>query len=266
MRGWRISVLCIVLCLMGATTTNSTVSPQDIFSKNRDTVVRIFVNGQFSGCGFIVSDDGLIVTANHVISTPESQFAQVFERIEIEKSNDTRSHAATVVERSVPSDTALLRIVASGLPHAQIETAASLALGDQSTIITFLPATKFELFVTGPVAGKGRFTAPPLDVESFVSQVPVRKGFSGSPVFDKKGRVVGITDTRLIGINPDLENAEIQAKQFRNAGGAFIAGIDFGKTMIDLIDTLDSDLVSGLGSSVDIPYAKQMIENHQGQK
>ncbi len=236
-----------------------TLTPSEIFARNSDAVVQIFVNGRISGCGFIVSSDGLVFTANHVVTTEESKFTEVSAEIEVRKIGQ-RSHVATVISQSIPSDTALLRIIADDLPHVAIGDLKSVQPSSAATMITFLPDSRANvpLLVTGTVSGVGVVNG----ANAIVLQMPIRKGFSGSPVFGADGRVIGIITTRLVGISPDLAAIRIQ---LRNTGGAIILqGADFRTTILGLIDSLDADLVSGLGSAVDISYAKQMlVEAHK---
>ena len=67
----------LVACLLLGTNSVSAqtqMSSKDIFQTQRSAVVQIYVNDIFRGPGFLPSDDGLIVTANHFVTTRDSQF------------------------------------------------------------------------------------------------------------------------------------------------------------------------------------------------
>jgi S1-C subfamily serine protease len=63
--------LGILICFGLGATADANDSPERIFKKHKDAIVRIYVNGTFRGCGFVVSQDGLVVTAKHVITGAE---------------------------------------------------------------------------------------------------------------------------------------------------------------------------------------------------
>jgi S1-C subfamily serine protease len=98
----------------------------------------------------------------------------------------------------------------------------------------------------------------PKPVNMILFQAPVRNGVSGSPIFDSKGRVVGIEDTKVFGISPALD--ELRNKWQESAHIAF-SGIDLGGSFTELINNLDQNLISGLGSGVDIEYARLVQES-----
>lgn len=259
MLNWIIAVLIS----LSATDKPPVLTPKEIFTKNRDAVVQIFVNSELSGCGFIISTNGLVVTANHVITTKESNFTEPFSTIEVRKVGQ-KLRFATVIRHSNVSDTALLRIIADDLPHVTIGDARSVEPSDAGTMITFLPDSRagLPLLVTGSVSGIGAIG----QTNAVILQMPIRKGFSGSPIFSSDGRVIGIVTTRLVGISQDLDVARKQLSAQELQGSIIVSNIDFVKTMRGLIDSLDVDLVSGLGQAVDITYAKQMIAEAEKDK
>jgi S1-C subfamily serine protease len=244
-----------------------TLTPSEIFTKNKDAIVQIFVNGELSGCGFIISADGLVITANHVVTTEESNFTQTFSTIEVRKLGQ-RSHFATVVTHSDVSDTALLRIIADNLPYVALGSAQPIQPSSAATMITFLPDSRWNLplLITGTVSGTGVVGLGKVRANTIILQMPIRKGLSGSPIFNEKGQVIAIINTRLIGISADLDAARRELKAAQPNVRVTMAGADIGKTFLGLINSLDADLVSGLGSAIDIAYAKQMIADAEKNK
>jgi S1-C subfamily serine protease len=252
----------VVLVLLAGTASEQTFTPKKIFEQNKGAIVRIFVNGTISGCGFIVSGDGLIVTANHVIASAKPTQEQPFP-IAVEMLGQSKSHFATVADHSVSADVAVLRITGSGFPHVTLGDSTTVQVYDPTTLVTFWPAGNAPLLLTGIVSGIGAVGG----TNAIVFQIPVRKGFSGSPIFDSHGKVVGIVTTRLVGIAPNLDTIReqmetlIQQKQI-----VIIQGANYAETIAGLIDSLDSDLVSGLGSAVSIDYATAMVNKQESSK
>lgn len=256
----RLIIASLILLPSITEATPQTLTPSEAFAKNKDAVVQIFVNNEFSGCGFIVSADGLVITANHVVTTADSDFTDVASKVEVKRIGE-RLHFATVISHSAVRDTAILRIISDGLPHVTLGDVESIQPSSAVTMITFLPDARWNvpLLVTGTVSGTAMVTTGKTQANTIILQMPIRKGFSGSPVFGPDGRAIGMVSTRLIGISQDLEASRKQLQSFPASGSVQILGADIRSTLLGLINTLDADLVSGLGSAIDIRYAKQMF-------
>jgi S1-C subfamily serine protease len=93
-----------------------------------------------------------------------------------------------------------------------------------------------------------------------VFQMPVRKGYSGSPIFNSHGQVVGIVTTRLVGITEDLNQTKQAALAQGDGEGISIDGINVVKTFGNLISAYELDLISGMGTAVSSSYAEEMIQ------
>lgn len=158
------------------------------------------------------------------------------------------------------------RIAPSSFDYVEVAgESASEQSGDAVTMVTFLPAEEFPLFITGQISGFGSHVTAYAPMNAYVVQLPIRKGFSGSPVFDSTGRAIGIVSTRLIGISPDLDKTRAILKGAKQRGNVQISvsGANLIDTILGLIDTLDADLISGLGTAVDISYAREMQNKQQ---
>jgi S1-C subfamily serine protease len=264
----KCGAFALAICFALGSNKPKEITPHEIFVQYKQAVVRIFVNGAINGCGFVVSSDGLIATANHVVTAEESGGTKSSENIEIQFLGEKRSHFATVLANSAQNDTAILRIPVDGLPHVELGDTSSVKEGDSTTLITYWPDGNLPLLITGPVSligPIGPIGGP--QISAVISQLPVRKGFSGSPIFDAEGKVIGIVTTRLVGISKDLETARQQLNEAKKSGAVVqMVGVDFGVVTRSLIDSLDSDLVSGLGSAVNISYSEQMIKEINSKK
>lgn len=133
--------------------------------------------GDSSGTGFIISEDGLIVTNRHVVEDAAHVYVNL---------PDDQRRTAEVIAISDVVDLALLSIEASQL--------SVLPLAERYTGEAALPIYLIgnPLFFSG-IANEGETlgytdTYPPI----MVLDAPVYKGNSGSPVIDRNGKVIGV--------------------------------------------------------------------------
>jgi len=151
----RILAAIVIVSFLVSPAKPTAMSPDRIFSENRNSVVRIFTNGVLNGCGFVVSEDGLIVTANHVVTTEESELSEPFSRIEVQQVGGSHPHYATVIDHSRVSDTALLQIHVAKSPHVSLGDLSKTKPFDTATLITFWPGSDVPLLLNGIVSGIG---------------------------------------------------------------------------------------------------------------
>lgn len=237
---------------------------KEIYRANCKAVVQIYVNGNFSGNGFIASADGIVMTANHVATTRESGFRQYAGDIRVLVNGNTTPYQATplsaqVSDDQVNYDSAILKITASQLPHVTLGKWDEIDVSDLLTIMPSWPDIGC-ILLEGTVANRGSFQTPlgPKPVNTILFQSPVRNGFSGAPIFSPTGHVVGIVDTKVFGISPALDF--LRNRWASAPGGIIFMGINIGGSFLELINNLDQNLISGLGSGVAIEYAKKQQE------
>src|ERR1700730_5910623 len=72
----KIAFICLLdlFLFTNITDAQNLLTGKEVYGTACKAIVQIYVNGDFSGVGFIVSSDGTIMTANHVITTRESGF------------------------------------------------------------------------------------------------------------------------------------------------------------------------------------------------
>jgi S1-C subfamily serine protease len=120
------------------------LSKRDIFQINCKTVVQIYINGNFSGAGFITDADGLIATANHVISTPQSGFKEYAQNISVLVDGNPSPYATAPAADVTPDDrvnydSAFLKIEAAHLPHVILGTWDEINITDPLLIVPSWP-------------------------------------------------------------------------------------------------------------------------------
>ncbi len=140
------------------------------------------------GSGVIISQDGYIVTNNHVIDGAE--------RLEVTL-NDNSIYNATVVGTDPSTDVALLKIEAEGLPVIPMGDSDALKVGEW-VIAVGNPFGFTSTVTTGIVSAKARSISSAshvgqLGIESYIqTDAAVNPGNSGGALVNINGELVGI--------------------------------------------------------------------------
>ena len=134
-----------------------------------------------SGSGFFISQDGYIVTNNHVVDGADD--------IKVVTKDGTELKA-TVIGRDEGTDLAVLKVQGANFPFVSFETAVKPRVGDWVVAV----GNPFDLQGT---ATAGIISAYNRNIgENFVDFIqidaPINKGNSGGPTFDTYGRVIGV--------------------------------------------------------------------------
>jgi serine protease Do len=134
------------------------------------------------GSGFIVSDDGYIITNAHVVENADAVTVRL---------TDRREFKAKVIGKDKQTDIAVLKIEGRGLPTVKLGKSADANVGEWVAAIG--SPFGFENSVSaGIVSAKNR----PLPDSSYVNfiqtDVAVNPGNSGGPLFNLAGEVIGI--------------------------------------------------------------------------
>ena len=137
-----------------------------------------------TGSGFLISTDGYVLTNHHVVEDAEEIVVAL---------SDRREREAELIGADPVSDLALLKIEAIDLPVVSIGSSEALKVGEW--VVAIGSPFGFELSVTaGIVSAKGR--SLPDEMGNYVpfiqTDVAINPGNSGGPLFDLKGKVVGI--------------------------------------------------------------------------
>lgn len=137
---------------------------------------------QSLGSGFIISQDGYIMSNAHVVANADEVVVRL---------TDKREFKAKVVGVDQRSDIALLKIATTGLPVVSIGNSSRLEVGEWVVAIGS-PFGFTNSVSQGIVSAKER-SLPGGDVVPFIqTDVPINPGNSGGPLFNLKGEVVGI--------------------------------------------------------------------------
>lgn len=163
-----------------------------ILAKGVPAVVAIVADGGpqrggGAGTGFVISQDGVIVTNNHVVEGAGGIGARF--------SNGTEL-VAQVLGTDPGSDLAVLQVEAAGLPTIPLGDSDAVQVGDDVVAIGNALALEGGLSVTrGIVSGLNR-TVPTSRNSALANVIQtdaaINPGNSGGPLVDSRGRVIGI--------------------------------------------------------------------------
>ncbi len=200
--------------------------PSQIYQQNIRSVVAVncvvrttengkAYEGESAGSGFVLTQDGYIVTNHHVVSGSTSISVTFV---------DGQQQKAQLIGSDAINDIALLKIVAENLQPVVIGSSADLREGDQVVAIgNALGELSFSLTV-GYVSGTDRSIATDGSITTMIqTDASINSGNSGGPLFNSRGEVVGITTAKYSGLS---------------ASGASIEGIGFALPIDNVIGML----------------------------
>ena len=157
------------------------------------------------GSGFIISQDGYVMTNAHVIDGADTVYVKL---------TDKREFKAKVIGLDLRTDVAVLKIEGTGLPKVTIGNSAKARVGEW--VIAIGSPFDLENTVTaGIISAKARETGDFLPL--IQTDVAVNPGNSGGPLINMRGEVVGI-------------NSQIYSKSGGFMGISFAVPIDEAMT------------------------------------
>lgn len=147
-----------------------------------------------SGSGFIIAEDGYILTNYHVI-----EYAFEHEYDVTVMLHDGTVYTASIVGVEESNDIAVLKIDASGLTPVTFGDSSALSVGDEVYAVGN-PLGELEFSMTfGRVSALDRLITTEeneLGINMFQFDAAVNSGNSGGPVYNAKGEVVGIVTAK----------------------------------------------------------------------
>ncbi len=143
------------------------------------------------GSGFLVSEDGLIITNRHVVEDTEADYT-VF-------TNDGKKYAASIVARDPVHDLAILRVEGSGFPFLSFTDSQDVQVGQTAIAIGNALAEFRNSVSVGVISGLSRsITAGDSAGRSEVldnviqTDAAINPGNSGGPLLNLRGEVIGV--------------------------------------------------------------------------
>lgn len=220
----------------------------DLFFGRPSTPQRYEVQG--SGSGVILSEDGYIVTNNHVIKDAKE--------ITVTTANNDE-YSATLVGTDPTTDIALLKIDASGLKKVTVANSDQVRLG-QWVLAVGNPFNLTSTVTAGIISAKGRdinIIDEQSAIESFLqTDAAVNPGNSGGALVNTSGALVGI-NTAISSRSGSFEGYSFAVpvnlvlkvvgdlKEFGQVQRAFM-GINYNEVTPALAAELDLEVNSGV--------------------
>jgi len=134
------------------------------------------------GSGFIISDDGYILTNAHVVDNAASISVKLQDRREFE---------ATLIGSDELTDVALLKVEASSLPIVTTADSDEVAVGEW--VLAIGSPFGFDQTATQGIVSAASRNLPSTNYVPFIqTDVAVNPGNSGGPLFNTSGEVIGI--------------------------------------------------------------------------
>jgi 2-alkenal reductase len=210
-------------------------NPARIYAARANGVVTIYAlfdeqvhpSGASQGSGFVVSADGLILTNSHVITSAgesESQDVAVARTVYVQFRDGERV-PAKVVGWDPFTDVAVVRVArgAHSLKPLPLGDSARVVVGEPVAAIGSPFGNESSLSV-GVVSATNRsissLTSDYNVVDAIQTDAPINRGNSGGPLFDSRGRVIGV-------------NAQIRSDTGTNEGVGFAIPINSAKRSLE---------------------------------
>ena len=173
-------------------------TPSQVYSESVDAVVAVVARyesvegyGESSGSGFIISEDGYVVTNYHVIED-SSQVVVITHGGETLK--------ATVVGYEATNDIALLKVDKQGLSFVALGSSDALVVGEQVMAIGNPLGELTASLTVGYISAKDRIVDTDGTVINMLqTDAAINSGNSGGPLFNTSGQVVGVITAKYSG-------------------------------------------------------------------
>ena len=201
----------------------SSISVENIIVKDLDyksaTLNKDDRDVKASGSGLIISSNGYIVTNNHVVNTANAI------KVEIIKNGLSKTYNAIALQKDKENDLAIIKINDESfkelgeLPYS-FKNGAGADVGATVFTIGFPEALsgmgKEPKFTDGKVSSKTGYNGA---LNTYQTTVPLQPGNSGSPLFNEKGELVGINNSKIM----DNDNV------------SYAINLNFLRNLIDLL-------------------------------
>ena len=213
--------------------TSREVTPAEVYAANVNSTVGITTSvttnfwgfhttSAAAGSGFILTDDGYVITNHHVIENSDSITVSLY---------DGTAYEAELIGYDAGNDIAVLKVEAEGLTPVVIGDSENLNVGD-SVIAIGNPLGELTFSLTsGAVSALDReiTLSNSVTMELIQTDCAIDSGNSGGALFNLYGEVVGVTNAKYSG----------------SGGGASIDNIGFAIPVNHVKDIIKSIIENG---------------------
>ena len=230
----------------GTVAAGDGLSASQVYAKNVRSVVLIestvtaevygqTTTGKATGSGFILTENGYVVTNFHVVEGATSVKVVL---------HNGKAYPAALVGYDSTNDLAVLKVEAQGLSPVTLGSSNALIVGDQVVAIGNPLGELTATLTVGYVSAKERtINTDGTIINMIQTDAAINSGNSGGPLFNMKGEVVGITTAKYSGAS---------------ASGATIEGIGFAIPMDDVVKSIQELIQFGYIKSA---YLGVLVQN-----
>lgn len=223
--------------ISGSVPEGGSYTPAQVYAMSVDGVVIInskvtytqygqTSTGVSTGSGFVISEDGYVVTNYHVVQGATSITVGT---------NDGKEHPAELIGYDDINDVALLKVRATGLHALPVGDSDKLIVGDQVAAIGNPLGELTSTLTVGYVSAKERdVNTDGFTVNMLQTDAAINSGNSGGPLLNMRGEVIGITTAKYSGTS---------------SSGATIEGVGFAIPINDVLDLLSDLMTYGVVNS-----------------
>ena len=156
-----------------------------------------------SGSGIIISEDGYILTNNHIVATSSSEsYYEVSEatKVTVTLFNDETEYEAKIVGKDEQTDLAVIKIEKSGLSKAEFADSDSIKVGEFAMAVGN-PLGMQSSVTCGIISAVNREVTDSEGKKFTLIQTDasINSGNSGGALVNAKGEVIGINTLKLSG-------------------------------------------------------------------
>src|SRR3984893_6960703 len=139
------------------------------------------------GSGFVIREDGLIVTNRHVIASARTIRVRL---------SDSREVPAKIVGVDAVTDIALLQVSAGNLPALRLGSSQAVSVGD-AVIAIGNPFGLGQSVSAGIISARARMLEEDPYIDFLQTDAAINHGNSGGPLLSMDGTVIGVTSAIL---------------------------------------------------------------------
>jgi len=151
------------------------------------------------GSGFIISEDGYVLTSGHVVSDPDADYTIIID--------PENKYPAKVLARDPINDIAVLKIKGKNFPYIELGNSDEIELGEDVVAVGNPLGEFHDTLSSGIISGMSRF----IQARNHITQesqrlrgliqtdAAINPGNSGGPLINMTGKVIGINTAAVIG-------------------------------------------------------------------
>ncbi len=151
------------------------------------------------GSGFIISEDGYVITSNHVVADITADYTVIL--------SPEKKYPAKVLSRNPINDIAVLRINGNNLPYIELADSNNIELGEEVVAVGNALGEFSDTLSAGIVSGLSRYITAFGGIDHQMQNLrgliqtdaAINPGNSGGPLVNMEGQVIGINTAMIMG-------------------------------------------------------------------